>query len=173
MAKRNIFKKVKVDCGKNEMSLIAGDYNLFEISLARYNQQVIDLCRTICGREYNPETKKWSLPISSYDEFVKELINIPEILLVRGISETERKKVQAIVVADYEHCCFIQIPYDDDLNTLFKNYSGVYSTLRRNWQINSEKKEDLFKRLSGLKIEIKKLCDKPKRMYFSNTFILF
>ena len=58
------FASTKIECCGNRVSLNLKDFNMFEVRTSTNSRQVIvDSCRSIRGREYNPKSKVWLLYI--------------------------------------------------------------------------------------------------------------
>ena len=56
------FASSKIECG-NWVSFNLKDFNMFEVRTSTYSRQIVDSCRSIRGREYNPKSKVWLLYI--------------------------------------------------------------------------------------------------------------
>ena len=152
-----------------KISFKSADFNMFELITSEYREDVIQICRTIRGREYNPETKSWFFPINSYTSLVKEILGLSNIDIDKVLSENEIHKIQVVIVEELEDIFVLRTPYNQEINNMLKNFNVTFSREKYGWQIEANLKADLIKRFESLDIEIKHLADKPK----GNKLIFF
>ncbi len=156
---------VKIECCGYRVVFNLKDFNLFKVRTSTYCRQIVDICRSIRGREYNPGSKVWLLPLAEYKNFLSRICKVENINIVKELSQEEISKIQIIIAGDFDDHILIQTIYNDDLNVMFKNYGGVFSKKKYGWRISNLYKEELLERMKNLKIEIVHLADKPKDLY--------
>ena len=159
-------------CG-NRVSLNLKDFNMFEVRTSTYSKPIVDICRNIRGREYNPQSKVWLLPLPEYENVLSSICKVPMVNIVKELTKEEISKIQIIIAGDFDDHILIQTIYNDDLNIILKNYCGVFSKEKYGWRISNLYKEDFLARMKNLKIEIVRLADKPKGLYIFYIYIYF
>ena len=102
------FGKVKKN---TEISFETDEWNMFSVSLSRYDQRLLDIFRSILGREYNPEKKIWSFPNESYSYMFSKISELSEVEILQELIEEESIKVHAIIMKEDEQFVYIKIPH--------------------------------------------------------------
>jgi hypothetical protein len=169
----SIVKRIELGFCDNRVSLNLKDFNMFEVRTSTYSKSIVDICRNIRGREYNPQSKVWLLPLPEYKNVLSSIRKVPLVNIVKELTKEEISKIQIIIAGDFDDHILIQTIYNDDLNIILKNYCGVFSKEKYGWRISNLYKEDFLARMKNLKIEIVRLADKPKGLYIFYIYIYF
>jgi hypothetical protein len=137
--KMAIYLKPKRQKKITEISFELTDWNYFSVKMTQYEQSLLDLFRTVIGREYNPNGKLWSFPLSSYDYIILNVKELTNVNIQQQLTEEQVKSIQAIIVEETESDFFIDLPHHaEDAKDLVKNFGGVNSMELYRWSLKSD-----------------------------------
>jgi HepA-related protein (HARP) len=161
-------KELCEDIYSTKITFSPMDFNMFEIAIVPYNNDVIAICRNTMGREYDYNNKTWSFPNNQYNELHKKICRLPRVTVLRELSQAEVSKIQIVIVsntADGE--LVIKLPFNENFNTMIRNNGGQYLKNQQSWAIPLVNKVDFFKKLERLRVSTINAQEKKKSKFIS------
>ena len=142
-----------------KISVIKLDYNRFEADFS-FNKKIIDICKTIPGRKFNLDDKKWSFPMNKYAEFVEKCESTQLVQFKKKLSKKELNDFQVLIHTD-EPGFSVSFPKNDELKKFVKELKAEWDENKFCWLIKEEKKEAFLNKLKMMKIKTINYSEPP------------
>lgn len=126
--------------------LLADDpENRFEI-IVGYNKGLIDLFKTLNGRKYDPDTKRWSFSLKSYDDIMMRIKHeFNNTIKLEPLDRNSNKKATLVKFLLINNQNFeAQVDYNQEILDIFKAMkTKKYDPNSKKWSFNLNEYEEL------------------------------
>lgn len=112
--------------------------------MSSFSTDLINLFRSMPGREFDPANKKWSFPLYTYEYILENVTDMVDINVMRKLTDLEIKKMDAIIIEESDDFFKLTVPYDQDVLSLLDNFDGEWNAGAQDWKFNNEVKTELI-----------------------------
>ena len=144
----------------NKVTFKKTDYNRFTMQF-KYCKKLVEICKSIPGRQFNTMDNSWSFPINQYNIVTEKIALINNVTIENGLKDDEINDIQVVIFSE-EPDLIVSFPKNEEIKLYVKYHEGEWDEEKFCWIIKGENKNLFLDKLRRRQIKTIKF-EEPKK----------